>query len=375
MPRLDIVRSTPVYRSVRVQQAEGIFDIPPSEATGEEWHVDLPIDDQPWHIGLIVGPSGCGKSTLARELFGGAVCAGFDWSPTRSLLDGFSAGVSIKKITETLSHVGFSAPPLWLRPFHVLSTGQQMRVTIARLLMEQPDLAVMDEFTSVVDRTVAQIGSSAIAKTVRRQNQRFVAVTCHYDVMDWLQPDWVYEPHLDRFQWRCLQRRPAITLEIQRVHHSAWELFRPYHYLSHTHQQSARCFAALLNNEPVAFVSVLYMPHSITKTLHRIHRAVCLPDYQGVGIGSALIAYVASAYRAVKKRITITTALPALIAGYSHDNRWICTRKPSLATPLGSNKGRRPQALRSAIGRLTASWEYIGPMIHQVDAQELIYGH
>ena len=43
-----------------------------------------------------------------------------------------------------------------------------------------------DEFTSVIDRTVAQIGSSAIAKTVRKRKQKFVAVSCHYDIEEWL---------------------------------------------------------------------------------------------------------------------------------------------------------------------------------------------
>ena len=62
---------------------------------------------------------------------------------------------------------------MWLRPFHVLSNGEQFRATIARALAESAkgrELVVIDEFTSVVDRTVAQIGSAAIAKTIRRRH-------------------------------------------------------------------------------------------------------------------------------------------------------------------------------------------------------------
>ena len=40
----------------------------------------------------------------------------------------------IKDIVALLSAVGFASPPAWLRPFHVLSTGQQFRVTLALLL-------------------------------------------------------------------------------------------------------------------------------------------------------------------------------------------------------------------------------------------------
>jgi hypothetical protein len=78
------------------------------------------------------------------------------------------------------------------------SNGEQFRVTLARTLAEAPELAVVDEFTSVVDRTVAQIGSHALAKTIRASNRRFIAVSCHYDIEEWLQPDGKYDtdsPH------------------------------------------------------------------------------------------------------------------------------------------------------------------------------------
>jgi len=68
-----------------------------------------------------------------------------------------------------------------------------MRVDVARALCLPRELVVFDEFTSVVDREVAKIASFAISKAVRRQNGRkFVAVTCHYDVVDWLDPDWFF---------------------------------------------------------------------------------------------------------------------------------------------------------------------------------------
>src|SRR5207302_7587073 len=131
--------------------------------------------------------------------------------------DGFPYDLTIKEILALLSSVGFSSPPAWLRPFAALSTGQQFRVTLARLLAEQPALAVMDEFTSVVDRTVAQIGAHSLARTVRGRGQKFIAVTCHEDVEPWLNPDWVYRPDAGRFTWRLLQRRPAIALHVCRV--------------------------------------------------------------------------------------------------------------------------------------------------------------
>ena len=166
------------------------------------------------------------------------------WPAERSILDAFPPAMPIKNIVELLSSVGFSSPPAWRRPFQALSTGEQFRVSLARLLAFCPDLAVVDEYTSVVDRTVAQIGSAALAKTVRRRPQQFVAVTCHEDVEEWLQPDWTYRPATNTFAWRLLQCRPPIELVIGRVARSAWLLFQPHHYLSHSLAPASICFAA-----------------------------------------------------------------------------------------------------------------------------------
>ena len=67
-----------------------------------------------------------------------------------------------------------------------------MRVDIARALLCEKQLVVFDEFTSVVDREVAQVASYAISKAVKRTSKQFIAVTCHYDVVDWLEPDWIF---------------------------------------------------------------------------------------------------------------------------------------------------------------------------------------
>ena len=205
MPEAHITLETPIATTPRVKQVCGMFDLTPQAASRVEWHVALPLDERPWNIGLIVGPSGSGKSTIARHLFGGepaALAAGSEeWPKEQSILDAFPTGMPIKEIVALLSSVGFSSPPAWLRPFHVLSTGQQFRVRLARLLATRPALAVMDEYTSVVDRTVAQIGSAALAKVVRQRNQRFIAVTCHDNVEAWLNPDWVFPSPVKSRRW------------------------------------------------------------------------------------------------------------------------------------------------------------------------------
>jgi ABC-type protease/lipase transport system fused ATPase/permease subunit len=95
--KTSIERSTPIYRSGRVLQIAGIFDLPPPQRSAVRWDVDLPIEGRPWNIGLIVGPSGAGKSIIARELFGPALVERFDWPPQRSILDAFPAEMGSRK--------------------------------------------------------------------------------------------------------------------------------------------------------------------------------------------------------------------------------------------------------------------------------------
>ncbi len=370
-----IVVGSKIMKTPRVMQVEGLFDVPPSERSEQAWEVSLPLDEREWNVGLIVGPSGCGKSTIARKFFGKHLCAGFDWPTNKSILDGFPE-MPIKEITELLSSVGFSSPPLWLRPFRVLSTGQQMRVNVARLLAENKSLAVMDEFSSVVDRTVAQIGSVAIAKTVRRLNQKFIAVTCHADVADWLQPDWIYQPGTNQFGWRSLQRRPAINLIIRRVHRAAWELFKRYHYLDTHLNRSAQCFVGFYENMPVVFTAVLHLPYPGI-AFKREHRTVCLPDYQGIGIGNALSDHIASMCLGLGVRYLSQTANQAMIAARMRSPEWklIRVRRPGLRAM--SKKGYLNAEQRKSGGlsrRLISSFEFIGKPMKKNEAEKLYAG-
>jgi ABC-type glutathione transport system ATPase component len=134
MPRASVLISTSIQRTPRVVQVEGLFDLPPTRQAELAWEVSLPLDERPWNIGLVVGPSGCGKSTIARHLWPAHMAYDPPWPADQSILDAFPKEMPIKDVVALLSAVGFSSPPAWLRPFHALSTGQQFRVCLARLL-------------------------------------------------------------------------------------------------------------------------------------------------------------------------------------------------------------------------------------------------
>ena len=172
-----------------------------------------------WRIGCIVGPSGSGKSTIARHLFGDSYYHASDWPQDKAVIDGFG-NLPIKTITKMLTTVGLSSPPSWLKPYYVLSQGEKFRCDLAKALL-QGGRVVFDEYTSVIDRNVAKTASAALAKTLSGTTDdpqcpntttqhtttqhttttnttpchttQFVAVSCHYDILDWLEPDWVLD--------------------------------------------------------------------------------------------------------------------------------------------------------------------------------------
>lgn len=374
---IDIVRETPISDSARTRQLEAMFDVPISERSRVEWHGEIDFDEHPWQVGLIVGPSGAGKSTTLREVFG--TPTEYEWT-TGSVVDDFPAAASMEDIALVCQGVGFNTIPAWLRPHGVLSTGEQFRVDLARRMIESTpdDIVVVDEFTSVVDRQVAKIGSHAVAKYVRRHERRFVAATCHYDVVDWLQPDWVFEPATMTLTWRSVQPRPRVECIVSPVPFAAWRLFAPFHYLTAKLHRAARCFVlfARLADEPDArfvpasFTATLRRPHPRTRNLMGFSRDVTLPDWQGLGLIFVLTETVAAAYKAIGESINTYPAHPAYIRTHDASPNWSLRQKPAQWNPNWSigddlfhwKQGRRPNAV----------FQYAGPPLELAEARRLL---
>jgi ABC-type ATPase with predicted acetyltransferase domain len=176
--------------SFRAQSVIGSFTLQDVKME-KQFAGSIPIESENWQIGVIVGRSGTGKTSIAKKIFPREYIRGFEYK-SGTVLDDFPENVSVSEITSALCNVGFASPPDWLKAYEHLSKGEKMRVDIARALCLKKQLIVFDEFTSVVDREIAKVSAFAIAKAVRRTGKRFIAVTCHYDVVDWLEPDWVF---------------------------------------------------------------------------------------------------------------------------------------------------------------------------------------
>lgn len=328
--------TTKIQDTFRVNQLKSIFDLSIQDKLTHQWEIDFPYDEiDDWKIGLILGPSGSGKTTLAKHIFKTNVISGYGWPKDKTIIDGFPEGQKTSDIVHILNSVGFSSPPSWLKPFRVLSNGEKFRATLARAIIEnQEKLFVIDEFTSVVDRTVAKIGSHAVSKSVRKSNGQMIAVSCHYDIADWLEPDWILDLKTRKFR-KVRLRRPKIKIEIYRSSRNIWEVFKHHHYLSGHIHRSARCYVGLIQNDPVVFCAVL--PSEGHKGRRRIHRLVVLPDYQGVGVGKAMMNLIGTYYQNEGLKLSITSSHPSVINGLKVSPLWKCRQYDKTGSRKQSN--------------------------------------
>jgi GNAT superfamily N-acetyltransferase len=341
-----------------------MFDLALQERCSERFQAEVPDRSEPWDIGLIVGPSGSGKSTVAREAFGEDLYRPGSWPEDRAVIDALG-DLPLKSITSMLTAVGFGSPPSWIKPFGVLSNGEQHRCEMVRAFAEkiqeaststERPLVVFDEFTSVVGRNVAAVSSAAIARGVRKGwiPCRFVGVTCHEDVAAWLEPDWILDMASGRLQRRRL-RRSTVHVGVHRCKRDLWKTFARYHYLSGVLSPTARCYVALWEGVQVAFCATLSLIGR--KGRWRISRLVTLPDYQGLGIGMRLAEAVAEYHVEQGHRMNVTSSHPAMISHCRRSPRWRAVN----VMKRGSRGDRFVRGYRGSAGRAVVSFEFVRP--------------
>lgn len=316
-----------------------------------------------WNIGVIYGGSGTGKTTLLKE-FGNLSDEIFD--ENKALISNFD-WLEPDEATLLLSAIGLSSVPTWLRPFHTLSNGEQYRANLAYKIAKakENETVLIDEYTSVVDRDVAKSMSYALQKYIRKTNKRIVLASCHFDIMEWLLPDWTYSPlkgRVERHEY-ARRERPEIKLQIFRCRYETWNLFKQHHYLSHDLNKAAKCFVFLWNEKPIGFVAILPFPGVGDEKTKRVSRIVILPDFQGLGIGKRILNYISSLYYKIDNQMFIRTMSPALGIALSNDENWIAT-SGNLRVPGKNSNGQ------TIIERPSYSYKYIG--IKSEDSEDII---
>lgn len=341
--RIEVHNRCSDYKSFRAASVKSLFNA--ESGCNFDLVADLPIDDGDWKIGLIVGPSGSGKTSMGKKIFGKGALYNFDnWPEDRPIVDAIAPDGDINAVTGALAAVGLGDVPTWLRPFHVLSNGEKFRANLAKIICEAPSEVVIDEFTSVVDRQIARFGALAFSKAWKRTGGKCVLLSCHYDIIDWVEPDWVFDTATGRYAGRCLWRRPKFELKVYKTNWRFWPLFEPHHYLKAGPMVAACCYVGAVDGELVCHIGV--STKNIGKGVEaRACRLVTMPEWQGAGVGMRFLNWVCQlqldggegARLPGRKMTTIFhTSHPGLCAALRRDKKW---RQVS-ASLYGGNKAK-----------------------------------
>ena len=321
---------------------------------------ELPQDG----IVLIVGTSGSGKSTILNTLGTDRVLR---ISHNQTVIENFS---SPEQGEELLLACGLRTIPTWFRSPVTLSNGERHRFEMAMRLDQ--GIGAIDEFTSVVDRDTAK----SLALSVRRYYDRqeikkpLYIASCHRDIVDWLDPEWVYDTDLGVLENRRLLHRlgrPRLALTIRSTSSFYWRYFSRYHYLDTAISKSAHYYVLLLGRKPIGFHAAI---HSTNRDIHsywRGHRTVILPEFQGMGIGTQFSDAIAEIYVSRGLRYFSKTAHPSF-----GEHR----EKSPLWRPTSTNKKSRNGSYLLKDGSIRPMPGYGGnARIARRDASRVCYSH
>lgn len=375
--RLRVDQNVPVATSYRASRVKSLFNATDDQATRFTLDADLDIDldNGDWSIGVIAGPSGTGKTSLGRQLWGGdKLYTGDGWPKDKPIVDGIAPDGSFDDVTAALASAGLGDVPVWLRPYGVLSMGQKFRADLAKVLAEKPDKVVFDEFTSVVDRQIAKIGAGAFAKSWRRTGGKAVLLTCHYDILDWVEPDWVFDTASRRFQGReeLAHKRPRFDLEVRVGGWDLWPFFKSHHYLDLPNMVGGKCYVGFVDGEPVCHLGVgtknlpVKVRGKVVQSVEaRASRLVTLPEWQGAGVGMRFLNKVCQMQLDGEgvlpgRRMTtqFQTSHPQLAAGLRRSKQW----RQINSMLNGANRGASAKSLAKAgaVGGVTKDGKATG---------------
>lgn len=318
--------------------------------TGETEFLPAEVPNLPddFGIGLIVGASGTGKSSLLKS-FGTATNP--RWESGRSIASHFD---SAEDATNRLTAVGLSSVPTWAKPYEVLSNGEKFRADLARSIYDD---AIIDEFTSVVDRNVAMAASKALNSWVSRNGtKRMVLATCHRDVIPWLRPDWIIDTDAQAYVIRpreCLHREQMV-FRIHQTRPELWRYFAAHHYMSADLNKASKCFALTVDDRLCGFCAVLPLPHHSIRNGHRTHRLVVIPDFQGFGIGPRFHDWIGGLYASQGATLYIKTVHPRFGSYLQQSSDWEAT---SNNQGLGA---KSTNYIPNAINRRSYSFRFAG---------------
>jgi len=197
MQNYDLELTCQPSTGFRCIKAANSLDIDINKKLNHKFHVEADLETE-YNIGLIVGASGSGKTTLAKHIWG-EDCVKEILDKEKPVIEQLPEHYEYKDCVVALNGSGLTSVPCWIRPSKTLSNGQQSRAELALQLASDKKIIVIDEFTSVVDRTIAKAMAMTVQKAARKLKKKVVLLSCHYDIIEWLNPEWIIDCNKQKY--------------------------------------------------------------------------------------------------------------------------------------------------------------------------------
>ena len=97
------------------------------------------------------------------------------------------------------------------------------------------------------------------------------------------------------------------------------------------------CYGLYDKENIIGFIAVLHQPHALNKKLKRCSRLVILPDYQGIGLGTKFLNFIAEKYKRLGYQFTIVTSAKNMIHALNRSDKWVMTRYSASKASTNSN--------------------------------------
>ncbi len=294
--KVEVLLQSEVSNNFRCKKACDALDIDINKKSVHHLvinDIDIP---EGFNVGLIYGASGSGKTTLAKQIFGPDIFQSVI-NEDEPIINQFPKHFTYNECASLLTGIGLNSVPCWVRPVKTLSNGQRARAEAALMMSLAEGIVCIDEWTSVVDRTVARAMSYCLQKFARKFNKQIILLSCHNDVLEWLRPDFVIDCNEQKFMRRendafFFQEREELCFSIRKIGRESWNYFSKYHYLSDKLPGGKLYLYGLFHaSKQIGFQCFAnYTPtRKNTLPIYHSNRTVIHPDYQGLGLGIKLI--------------------------------------------------------------------------------------
>lgn len=298
---IEVILKSEVNKEFRCQVAANSLDIDVEKKSIHHLKINnINIPDK-WNIGLVYGNSGSGKTTMIKHLFGDKIFE-VKLDEDKPIINQLPEDMSYEDCAKMLNGIGLNSVPCWIRPVKTLSNGQRARAEAVYLMTQSDEIIFIDEWTSVVDRTVAKAMSLCLYKYAKRNNKRLVLCSCHVDILEWLNPDWMIDCNKQKFilpesEDFFFNKREQLQFEIKEIDRASWKYFSKYHYLNERLPGGKLYLYGLFHNgNQIGFNCFAnYTPYTESeklkkrKIIYHSNRTVIHPDYNGLGLGIKLI--------------------------------------------------------------------------------------